>query len=83
MASPSPDLDIEAQTNSVTEPAIIPDPLPLPATNTANPQLPTTPDPQPQATNTKQYHNENAPAQQSAENSEVQRGLLTFMFHKL
>ncbi len=75
--------DIEAQTNSVTETqtAIIRDPLPT--TNTANTQLPTTAVPQPHATNTNQHHNGNPPAQQTADNSQVQRGMLTFPLHKL
>ncbi len=83
MASPSPDLDIEAQTISVaeTQSAIIANP-PL-TTNTASPQLPTSSaDPQPQATNTNQHHNGNPPAQQTADNSQVQRGMLTCTFHK-
>ena len=85
-AIPCLDLDVEAQTNSVseTQPAMIPDPLLPPSTpNTVNPQLPTTADLQPQTTNTDQYHNENSPAQQAAENSEAQRGLFSFPFHQL
>ncbi|KAH9030925.1 hypothetical protein EDB85DRAFT_2115634, partial [Lactarius pseudohatsudake] len=72
MSSPSVDPDIEAQTNGVTEnqPAIILNPPPT--TSPANPQLSTIGD-QPQATNTNQYHNGDAPAQQTAENTQVQR----------
>ncbi len=83
MASPSVGPDIEAQDNSVTEtpPAIIANPPPN--TNTANLHLPTSADPQPQATNTNENHNGNALRQQNADNSEVQRGMLTFPFHKL
>src|SRR6266702_6978109 len=82
MASPSQDLDTEAQTNSVTEtqPAIIANPPPT--TNTTSLQLPTSADPLPQATNTNQHHNGNPPAQQTADNSHVQRGMLTCTFHK-
>ncbi|KAH9059676.1 hypothetical protein EDB87DRAFT_754431 [Lactarius vividus] len=63
MASPS---DIEAQTNNVTRPAIV---------NPANPQPPpaTSADPQSQATNTNRHHHGNAPAQQTADDPEVQR----------
>jgi hypothetical protein len=73
----SPNLDIEAQANSLTEhqPAIVPDPLPPLPTNTANTQLPNTAMPEPQATNTNENHNGNAPAQQTADNSQVQRGI--------
>ena len=83
MISPSVGSDIEAQINTVTETrsAITPDPPPT--TNTANPHLPTTADPQPQATNTNEHHNGSALAQQTADNSQVQRGILTFPFHKL
>lgn len=83
MASPSPDLDIEAQTNVVPEAqlAIIPDPLPT--TNTRNSRLSTTADPHPQVTDINQDHDKNAPAQRNVENPEVQRGLLTLLFPKL
>jgi hypothetical protein len=81
MDLPSVD-DIEAQSFTETQPANIPDSLPLPATNIANPQLPTTAEP-PQTTNANEHHNGNAPAQQTADNSQVQRGMLTFPFHQL
>ncbi|KAH9059449.1 hypothetical protein EDB83DRAFT_932996 [Lactarius deliciosus] len=76
MASPGPNLDIEAQANSVTktQPAIITNPL-----SAANPpnELPpaTSADPQPQATNTNKHHDGNAagPAQHTADDPEVQR----------
>ena len=78
MASPNPDLDVEAQTNSFTEtqPANISN-SPPPAT-TANTQIPTTGNPQPQVTNTNEHHNQNAPTRQTVDHSEVQRGVLTF-----
>ena len=91
--------DIEAQTSNITEtlpaiatvpdlvpdpqPAIAPDPPPALPTNTSNPELPTTAVPQPQATNESEHHNGNAPAQQTAENSQGQRGMSTFLFHQL
>ncbi|KAH9014086.1 hypothetical protein EDB85DRAFT_2123780, partial [Lactarius pseudohatsudake] len=61
--------DIEAQTTE-TQPTSPPHP-----TNTANPQLPTNADPQPQTTNlnTSQHYNWNPSTQQTADNSEVQR----------
>ncbi|KAH9031274.1 hypothetical protein EDB84DRAFT_171890 [Lactarius hengduanensis] len=74
MASPS---DIEAQANASsvtkTQPAIITNPSP--SANPANPQPPpaTSADPQPQATNTSKHHDGNAPAQQTADDPEVQR----------
>jgi len=83
MASPSVGPDIEAQINALTEaqPAHIANPPPT--TNTANPQLPTSADPQPHASNTNQHHNGNGPAQQTTDNSEIQRGMLTFPFRNL
>ncbi|KAH9030103.1 hypothetical protein EDB85DRAFT_1453615 [Lactarius pseudohatsudake] len=68
MALPRLDLDIEAQTNSVTETqsAIISPSTP----NAASPQLPISADLQPQATDTNQYHNGNASAAQTADNSQ-------------
>ncbi|KAH9030935.1 hypothetical protein EDB85DRAFT_1398408 [Lactarius pseudohatsudake] len=61
--------DIEAQTTE-TQPTSPPHP-----TNTADPQLPTNADPQPQTTNlnTSQHYNWNPSTQQTADNSEVQR----------
>ncbi|KAI9436546.1 hypothetical protein BJY52DRAFT_1179346 [Lactarius psammicola] len=72
MASTSVDPDVEAQ-NSVTEthPAIIANPPST--TNPANPQLPTSADPQPPAKNTNENQKGNAPAPQTADNSQVQR----------
>ena len=85
MASPSIGPDIEAQINSVMEiqPTIMePDPLPQPTANTATPQLPTSAVPQSQIPNVNQHHNGNSPAQQIADNSQVQRGRLIFPLHQ-
>ena len=84
MTSPSrasPDLDIEAQANDSTETG--PESIPV-SPPSANPQLPTTPEPPVQDTNTSQHHYENA-ARKTTDNSRVQRGILIilFQFHKL
>jgi hypothetical protein len=91
MASPSKspivDLDIEAQTNFITDtpsrPPII-SPIsavivnPLPTRNIDIPHLPRGADLQPQATNADENHNENAAAQQTG----LQRGMY-FPFRKV
>ena len=66
MASPSPDLDIEAQTNNstVTWPEIN-----LESPPSTNPQLSTTPEPPVQHT-----------ARKITDNSRVERGILTSFF---
>ncbi|KAH8987011.1 hypothetical protein EDB92DRAFT_1818066 [Lactarius akahatsu] len=64
MASPSVDVDIEAQNSDGAEPST-PDP---PFTNIADPQLPTSADPQFQATNSEELH-----APNTVDNSDVQR----------
>ena len=76
MASPSPDLDIEAQTNNstVTWPEIN-----LESPHSANPQLSTSPEPPVQHTSTSQHHYENA-ARKITDNSRVERGILTSFF---
>ena len=68
MASPSPDLDIEAQTNNSTEtwPEIN-----LESPPSVNPQLSTTPEPPVQHTSTSQHHYENA-ARKITDNSRVE-----------
>jgi hypothetical protein len=71
MASPSPDLDVEAQTDSSTEtwPAIIPVSPP-----SASPQQPATQEPPAPETTTNQHHFEKA-ARKTTEKSGVQRGI--------
>ncbi|KAH9031425.1 hypothetical protein EDB83DRAFT_1843985 [Lactarius deliciosus] len=67
MASPSVDVDLEAQSRDVPEaqPEISPDP---PPTNIADPQLPTGADSQSQATNSKELH-----VPKTVGNSDLQR----------
>ena len=75
MASPGVDLDMESQTDRVTEtqhPTII-----SPTINTSIPQVPTGIDLQPQVTNANQPNNRNASGQQTAE---VQQGMLNSPF---
>lgn len=88
LASPSPDPDIEAQLNSVSEaqpPTIINPPpnfLPPPSIDTAPPELPISADPQPQATDAHQNHIGNPPAQESG-NSQDLRGTFALLSHNL
>ena len=80
MASSSPVLDIEAQTNSDTGSQLaINIQSPPPTTHSANLQLPTTEEPQPQDTDTNQHYEDDA-ARKTTDNSGVQRGMLTFLF---
>jgi hypothetical protein len=74
MASPSSDMDIGAQSVSITEtqPAIIPNSPTV--TYSANSQLPTTADTQPQATNINERYNGNAPTIQAVDHSGAQNG---------
>ena len=80
MASPSPGLDIEAQTNIRTDtwPENIPASAAL-SPLSANPQLSTTPEPPAQHTNTSQHHYENA-GRKTTDNSRVHRGIFDFPF---
>ena len=77
MDPPNVNPDIEAQPNNITDSqsAIIPNP-PLTG-GTANPP--------PQDTNTNEPYrdNGNSPTQQTSDISEVQRGMLVYVFHKL
>lgn len=88
MAHPfSPDPDVEAQLNSVSEiwPMVInppPNLPPPPSIDTAPPKLPISADPQPQATDAHQHHIGNPPAQESG-NSQELRGTFTLLPHKL
>ena len=85
MASPSVDPDIEGQPYrfAETQDAIILDPLPPPITITENLQLPTSAVPRHQATDANEHYDGNTPARQTvADNSQVQRGMLTFPLHQ-
>ena len=72
MSSPS-DLEAQIDNFSATQ-------NPPPITDTATPQLLSSVGPQPQLVNADQRRNGNPPTQQSAGNSQAQRGTLTFFF---
>jgi hypothetical protein len=71
MASPRPDLDIEAQTNRSTD--TWPESVPV-SPPSANPQLPATPEPLAQDAHTNRHHYENA-ARKTTEKLGVQQGI--------
>lgn len=84
MAPTGIDMDVEAQIDSVTatpnQPQGASIPNLAPPANTANPQLPTGTDSQPQATNTNQHHIESAPVTETGGNSQAQRGRFKVRF---
>jgi hypothetical protein len=84
MASSGAEVDLEAQKSGATVP--LPTTIELkddPPTNTANPQPLSSADPQLQVIKINEHPSGNRPAPQTANTSEVQRGMLTLPISRL